>query len=286
MGTPPVSEQVTAAPTPLAAKSPFELRVDLGRGMPETDVRSALASGEMGFLHSFTTGSAVGGPGVRVVAWTTGCMWRCLYCHNPDTWTVTNGIPVSVATATEELRKYQHGLKVMSGGLTISGGEPLMQHRFVMKLFKAAKRMGVHTTIETNGYYGERLTAEDLDAIDLVMLGLKTWGSERHRRLTGMDIEPTLAFARRLAEHGKKIWIRFVLVPGLTDAPEDVANIARFAAGLGNVERVEVLPFHQMGSFKWQRLGLDYTLAATEPPSLEAVARASGIFRAAGLYSP
>src|SRR5512138_3404327 len=109
---------------PLEAASPFELRVHLGTSVPETDVRSALDSGDMGFLHSFTTGSTVDGPGVRVVVWTTGCMWRCLYCHNPDTWTMNNGIPVTLAKAIEELRKYTHGLKVMSGGVTLSGGEP------------------------------------------------------------------------------------------------------------------------------------------------------------------
>jgi pyruvate formate lyase activating enzyme len=278
-----VSKPDTAAHTPLTAKSPFELRVDLGRDLPETDVRSALASGDMGFLHSFTTGSAVDGPGVRIVAWTTGCMWRCLYCHNPDTWTVTNGIPVSVGRATEELRKYKYGLKVMSGGLTISGGEPLMQHRFVLKLFTAAKAMGIHTTLETNGYYGERLTDQDLDTIDLVMLGIKMWDPQGHRRLTGMDIAPTLEFAKRLAAQRRKIWVRFVLVPGLTDDRDDVTNIARFAAGLGNVERVEVLPFHQMGSFKWQRLGLHYTLATAEPPTPELAEQICGIFRTEGL---
>src|SRR5262245_21024627 len=138
----------------LQAKSPFEMRIDLGIGTPETDVRTALADGDMGFLHSFTTGSTVDGPGVRVVAWTAGCMWRCQYCHNPDTWKMTNGRPVRVADAIKQLQKYRHGLKVMSGGLTISGGEPLMQHRFVMKIFTAAKAMGVHTTLDSNGYYG------------------------------------------------------------------------------------------------------------------------------------
>src|SRR3954462_13586613 len=167
-------------PNSLSANSPFELRVNLGKDVPDSDVRSALASGDMGFLHSFTTGSAVDGPGVRVVAWTTGCMWRCLYCHNPDTWTMTNGLPVTIARATEELRKYRHGLTAMSGGLTISGGEPLMQDRFVAKLCTAAKAMGVHTTLETNGYYGDRLSDRDLDAIDLVMLGIKTWDPARH----------------------------------------------------------------------------------------------------------
>src|SRR3954469_253417 len=145
METPQVSDPNTTIQTPLTAKSPFELRVNLGRDVPESDVRSALASGEMGFLHSFTTGSAVDGPGVRVVGWTTGCMWRCLYCHNPDTWTMSNGIPVTIARAIETLRKYRHGLKVMSGGFTLSGGEPLMQHRFAVKLLSAARAMGIHT---------------------------------------------------------------------------------------------------------------------------------------------
>ena len=144
--------------TPLEAKSPYELRVNLGADVPETDVRTALRDGDMGFLHSFTTGSAVDGPGVRLVAWTTGCMWRCRYCHNPDTWTITNGLPVSVAKATDELGKYRHGLKRMNGGFTLSGGEPLMQHRFAAKLTAASHAMGIHTAIETNGYFGERLT--------------------------------------------------------------------------------------------------------------------------------
>jgi pyruvate formate lyase activating enzyme len=267
----------------LAAKSPFEMRVDLGNGVPETDVRTALADGHMGFLHSFTTGSAVDGPGVRVVAWTTGCMWRCQYCHNPDTWTMRNGIPVSVTRAAEELGKYRQGLKVMAGGFTISGGEPLMQDRFVVKLLTAAKGMGIHTCIESNGFLGERLSDAELEQIDLVMLGIKTWDRERHKKLTGREIEPTLAFARRLGALRKPIWVRFVLVPGLTDDPDDIANIARFAAGLGNVERVDVLPFHQMGRYKWERLGMSYSLADTQPPTSEACERACQIFRDAGL---
>ena len=270
-------------PQTLAAKSPFELRVNLGKDVPESDVRTALANGDMGFLHSFTTGSTVDGPGVRVVAWTTGCMWRCLYCHNPDTWTMSNGIPVTVAKAAEELRKYRHGLKVMSGGFTLSGGEPLMQHRFAVKLFTAARAMGIHTTVETNGYYGDHLADAELQAIDLVMLGIKTWDPERHLRLTGMGIGPTLDFARRLAANRRPIWVRFVLVPGLTDDLDDIAKIAEFAAGLGNVERVDVLPFHQMGRYKWSQLNLPYTLQDVEPPSADAVERVCGLFRAAGL---
>jgi pyruvate formate lyase activating enzyme len=269
--------------TPLAAKSPYELRVNLGNGVPETDVRTALATGDMGFLHSYTTGSAVDGPGVRVVAWTTGCMWRCRYCHNPDTWTITNGLPVTVARAADELGKYRQGLKTMGGGFTLSGGEPLMQHRFAVKLLAASKAMGIHTAMETNGYFGDKVSDSELEALDLVLLGIKTWGAERHKALTGMDIEPTLAFARRLAALGKPIWVRFVLVPGLTDAPEIHAGIAEFAARLGNVQRVEVLPFHQLGKFKWERLGLEYTLRDVPAPSPDAAERACAIFRQSDL---
>lgn len=273
------------ASTPLVAKSPYELRVDLGKGVPESDVRSALATGDMGFLHSFTTGSTVDGPGVRVVAWTTGCMWRCLYCHNPDTWTMSNGIPVTVARAAEELGKYRQGLKTMAGGLTLSGGEPLMQHKFALKLFTAAKGMGIHTALDTNGVYGERLGDADLELVDLVLLDLKGWDPERHERLTGMDNAKTLAFARRLAARKRPVWVRFVLVPGLTDDEGEIAGIAKFASGLGNVERVDVLPFHQMGRFKWERLGLPYTLPDVESPSPQIVERACAIFRGAGLHA-
>ena len=278
-----MSDRHTPPAIELHAKSPFELRVNLGQGMPEASVREALATGDMGFLHSFTTGSTVDGPGVRVVAWTTGCQWRCLYCHNPDTWTVSNGIPVTLARAREELSKYRRGLQVMRGGFTLSGGEPLMQDRFAIKLFSAAKEMGIHTALDTNGGLGSRLSDEELEAIDLVLLDIKSWDAERHRRLTGMDIAPSLDFARRLAERRRPIWLRYVLVPGLTDDAEDIAQLARFTASLGNVERVDVLPFHQMGRFKWKELGLNYTLNDVEPPSVEAVERACELFRAEGL---
>src|SRR3954452_21352493 len=146
-------ESQTISDTPLEAKSPFELRVNLGKGVPESDVRSALATGDMGFVHSFTTGATVDGPGVRVVAWTTGCMWRCRYCHNPDTWTMGNGLPVTVTRAVDELKKYRHGLALMKGGFTLSGGEPLLQHHFAARLLAGAKALGIHTAVETNGYF-------------------------------------------------------------------------------------------------------------------------------------
>lgn len=278
-----MSTEQLLAPDPLEGKSPFELRIDQGRGVPESAVKQALETGDMGFLHSFTTGSTVDGPGVRLVAWTAGCQWRCLYCHNPDTWSMINGMPVTLDRAVDEIRKYRHGLRIMSGGLTLSGGEPLMQDRFAVKLFTAAQAMGIHTTVETNGFLGERLTDEELEKIDLVMLGIKTWDPEKHRHLTGKDIGPTLDFARRLAARKRPVWVRFVLVPGLTDDPSDLAQSARFIACLGNVERVEVLPFHQMGRFKWKKLALDYKLENVEPPCRDLIDQTCALFRAEGL---
>ena len=276
-------EQKTAEEVPLESTSPFELRVELSKNVSESVVKKALETGDIGFLHSFTTGSAVDGPGVRLVAWTAGCQFRCLYCHNPDTWNMMNGIPVTLERAKEALARYRHGLKVMSGGFTLSGGEPLMQDRFAVRLFSAAKAMGIHTALDTNGYLGERLTDDELAHIDLVLLDIKSWDPERHLHVTGKHVRPTLDFARRLAERNKPIWLRFVLVPGLTDNVDDITQIAKFAAGLGNVERVDVLPFHQMGRFKWKELNLDYTLDKTESAPRDLVERTCAQFRAEGL---
>jgi pyruvate formate lyase activating enzyme len=273
-----------AAQVNLEAKSPYEMRVHLGDDVPEVDVRTALKTGDMGFLHSYTTGSAVDGPGIRVVAWTTACMFRCQYCHNPDTWTLSNGIPVTLERAIDGVRKYANGLKMMHGGFTLSGGEPLMQDRFAVRLLAAVKGMGVHTAIETNGYFGDRLSDDELKLIDLVILDMKAFTPEQHERVTGIkDNDEVLAFARRLADLKRPMWMRYVLVPGLTDIPEEMEQLAQFVASLGVVERVEILPFHQLGEYKWERLKLDYKLADTKPPSGELIAQAIEIFQQAGL---
>jgi pyruvate formate lyase activating enzyme len=275
---------VAAEQINLEAKSPYEMRVRLGEDVPETDVRSALKTGDMGFLHSYTTGSAVDGPGIRVVAWTTSCMFRCRYCHNPDTWTLSNGIPVTLDRAIEGVRKYANGLKMMHGGFTLSGGEPLMQARFAARLLDAVKKMGVHTAIETNGFYGDHLSDDELKNIDLVILDMKAFTPEQHERVTGIkDNSEVLAFARRLSELRRPMWLRYVLVPGLTDVDSEMKLMAEFAASLGVVERVEILPFHQLGEYKWERLKLDYQLMDTKPPSGELIAHAIGIFQQAGL---
>jgi len=278
-----MTEQIVATELPLESTSPYELRVELSKNVSESIVKKALETGDIGFLHSFTTGSAVDGPGVRLVAWTAGCQFRCLYCHNPDTWNMMNGMAIPLERAIAALSKYRHGLKIMSGGFTLSGGEPLMQDRFAVRLLTAAKGMGIHTALDTNGYLGERLSDEELEQIDVVLLDIKAWDRERHLHLTGKDVSPTLDFARRLSQRKRSIWLRYVLVPGLTDDENDIKQIAEFAAGLGNVERVDVLPFHQMGRHKWEKLGIDYQLNVVEPPARELVERVCDQFRATGL---
>jgi len=280
--------EVSTAPAPeivsLEAKSPYEMRVHLGEGVDDMDVRTALKTGDLGFLHSFTTGSAVDGPGIRLVAWTTACMFRCQYCHNPDTWTLKNGIPVPLNKAIEEVQKYANGLIAMKGGFTLSGGEPLMQDRFASRLFEAVKEMGVHTAIETNGFFGDRFSDEEWRNIDLVILDMKAFTRSQHELVTGgMHNEDVLELCNRLSELKRPMWLRYVLVPGLTDIPEEMEALANFGASLGVVERAEILPFHQMGKYKWERLGLDYKLADTETPPREGVEKAVAIFRAAGL---
>jgi pyruvate formate lyase activating enzyme len=269
---------------PLVA-SPYDLRVALGERVGETGIRAALDGGDWGFIHSFQTGSAVDGPGVRLVAWLSSCQFRCVFCHNPDTWKLTNGMPVTLERAVEVVKQYRHGLRTMKGGLTVSGGEPLMQHRFVLRLCAAVRLLGVHVAVETNGYLGDRLTDEDLLGIDLVMLGLKTATPDLHKPLTGIDVGPVHAFARRLAALRRPVWVRFVVVPGWTDSLEEAGRMADFVAGLGNVERVDVLPFHQLGRFKWEKLGLEYPLRDASPPSREIMDDVLARFRAAGLQT-
>lgn len=238
----------------------------------------------IGYLHSTESGAGVDGPGMRFVFFTTGCQFRCLYCHNPDTWKLHNGRTVTVEQAVAEVAPYARFLKV-AGGVTVSGGEPLMQPEFVGALLATIKqRFGLHTALDTQGFLHENVDDAWFDAVDLVMLDIKHSDPERYRALTGQPLQPTLDFARRLERLGKRMWIRYVLVPGLTDGQEDIERLADFVAGLGAVvERVEVLPFHQLGADKWQKLGLEYTLAATPVPRADEVARARAPFIARGL---
>lgn len=240
-------------------------------------------AGELGSLHSWELVTAVDGPGTRLTTFLSGCPLRCLYCHNPDTMEMRRGEPVAIDELLGRLRRYRGIFEVTGGGLTVSGGEPLMQPAFVARLLRGAKELGIHTAIDTSGYLGSACSDQMLDDIDLVLLDVKSGDPETYRRVTGRELAPTLEFGRRLAAHGTEIWVRFVLVPGLTDDVENVEKVAEYVASLATVTRVEVLPFHQMGKDKWDSLGMRYELAETQPPTPELVERVRDQFRARGL---
>jgi pyruvate formate lyase activating enzyme len=261
--------------------SRYDLRRSRSPDAPETNGYEG-SDARVGWVHSYETGSTVDGPGIRVVLFMSGCLLRCLYCHNPDTWHLKDGTRVELAQAVRRLGDFAPALRAMGGGLTISGGEPLVQPGFTGGLFAAAKRMGLHTALDTSGFLGQRADDSYLANVDLVLLDIKSGDPDTYRRTTGAELAPTLRFAERLAAMNKTVWVRFVLVPGLTDDPGNIEAVAKFVAPLRNVEWVEVLPLHQMGEFKWKSLGLDYRLAATPVPTSQQVQAALDIFRRAG----
>jgi pyruvate formate lyase activating enzyme len=237
----------------------------------------------IGYVHSWEVGSTVDGPGLRFVGFLTGCPLRCLYCHNPDTWHKYNGHPVSVARSMRQIGNYVQVLKISKGGITLSGGEPQLQRAFVTRIFRRCKQVGLHTCLDTSGRLGDRFTDEELMDIDLHLLDLKSGDPDIYKRVTHQPLQPTLDFARRLATLKRPMWIRFVLVPGFTDDRDNVEKVADICAGLESVERVEILRFHQMGSDKWRKLGLEYSLANVGSPAPELTERVRGQFRSRGL---
>jgi pyruvate formate lyase activating enzyme len=236
-----------------------------------------------GFIHSVETAGTVDGPGMRFVVFVTGCPLRCLYCHNPDTRNVEAGQKTTAAELVKEIAQYKDFLDNTGGGVTISGGEPLFQQDFVLAILRGCKEIGLHTAIDTSGYLGTKVNPELLQAVDLVLLDIKSFDPFAYRKITGSRLQLTLDFARTLSAYHKPTWVRFVLVPGLTDDFEAIDNMADFIKGLGCVERVEVLPFHKMGEEKWEALGLPYTLKETLPPSSELIEKTRDVFRRRGL---
>jgi pyruvate formate lyase activating enzyme len=268
----------------LEAGSRHDLRVGLSPDAPdEADLRDD--EGVFGYVHSYETSSRYDGPGLRVVLFLSGCLLRCSYCHNPDTWHLKDGTRVSAQQVIDRLGSFAPALRSLDGGLTISGGEPMVQLAFTRRIFAGAKEMGLHTAIETSGFMGDRADDRYLSVIDHVLLDIKSSDPDTYRRVTGRDLAPTLRFAERLAAISKPVWVRFTLVPGATDDPANVEGIARFVAPMKNVEWVEVQPFHQMGLFKWKAIGLDYKHADTQPPSRELIDRVIGQFQAAGCHA-
>jgi pyruvate formate lyase activating enzyme len=237
----------------------------------------------LGYVHSYEVGTTVDGPGLRFVAFLSGCLLRCQYCHNPDTWHKRNGHPVTVSAAMRQVGKYVKVLNIAKGGITLSGGEPMVQRPFMTRIFRRCKELGLHTCLDTSGRMGDRMTDQDLMDIDLHLLDIKSGDPEIYKKVTHQPLQPTIDYANRLSALGRPMWIRYVLVPGLTDGFDNVEKVADICAGLKTIERVEILRFHQLGSDKWTKLGLEYPLANSEAPSAELTERVRGQFRSRGL---
>jgi len=266
----------------LEAGSRYDLRVGISPDAPDESELKDDRQGAFGYVHSYETSSRYDGPGLRAVLFVSGCLLRCTYCHNPDTWHLKDGTYVSAQQVIDRLAQFASALRALDGGLTISGGEVLVQLAFTKRILAGAKEMGLHTAIETSGFLGDRVDESYLRALDLVLLDIKSSNPDTYKTVTGRDLAPTLRFAERLAKLNKPVWARFTLVPGLTDDPANVEGIAKFVAPMKNVEWVEVQPFHKMGEFKWKAMNLEYKHANTPPPTPELVNRVIEQFRAAG----
>lgn len=235
-----------------------------------------------GYVHSLESFGSVDGPGIRYIIFLSGCAMRCQFCHNPDTWDMTGGTPYTADELLKKAIRYRTYWKD-KGGITVSGGEPLLQIDFLIELFKKAKEMGINTTLDTSGspytekepFYSKWL--ELMKYTDLLLLDIKQIDEEEHKKLTGKSNENILAMARKLSEMKKPVWIRHVLVPGGSDNDEYLHRLADFIGTLSNVERVEVLPYHTLGIFKWENLGIPYPLEGVNPPSAERIKNAEQI---------
>src|SRR5215216_5983633 len=271
-----------AQPGKLEAASRHDLRIGLSPDAPDEDDFRDDGAGEFGYVHSYESSSRYDGPGLRIVLFVSGCLLRCSYCHNPDTWHLKDGTYVSAQQVIDRLGDFAPAMRSLDGGLTISGGEPMVQLAFTRRILAAAQKMGLHTAIETSGFLGDRADDRFLSCLDLVLLDIKSGDPDTYRKATGRELAPTLRFAERLAALGKPAWVRFTLVPGLTDDPANVEKIARFVAPMKNVEWVEVQPFHQLGAFKWKALNIEDKHANTPSPSPQLLNRVLEQFRAAG----
>jgi pyruvate formate lyase activating enzyme len=260
---------------------------DTASGTGGADTERAGVPGDVaavtGRVHSWDISTGVDGPGARLVVFTAGCLLRCLYCENPDTWSRRGGTETTVGEVMDRVRRFAPALRATGGGVTVSGGEPLLQPAFTGAFLRACKAEGLGTALDTSGYLGANATDAMLADTDLVLLDVKSFDPALYRRVTGVRLAPTLRFAQRLARLGRPAWIRFVLVPGLTDAPDDVAGLADFVAGLSNVERVDVVAYHRLGVAKYAAMGLRYRLEGTPAPTEEELARARAVFAARGL---
>ncbi|PSU32321.1 pyruvate formate lyase 1-activating protein [Photobacterium lutimaris] len=232
-----------------------------------------------GRIHSFESCGTVDGPGIRFIVFMQGCLMRCQYCHNRDTWDLNEGKEITVEELINEAKSYRFFMKSSGGGVTASGGEAMMQPEFVRDFFRAAQAEGIHTCLDTNGYIRKHTDVIDevLDVADLVMLDLKQLDDSIHQNLVGVPNKRVLDFARYLHQRGQKTWIRYVVVPGYTDDERSAHLLGDFIKDMDNIEKVELLPYHQLGEHKWEAMGFDYQLTGVKPPSKEVMEKVKEI---------
>jgi len=228
-------------------------------------------------IHSIETFGTVDGPGVRFVCFFQGCNLECKYCHNRDTWNINDGTYISVDELFDNILKYKSYI-MPNGGFTASGGEPLLQPYFLISLFKKLKESGIHTAIDTSGMIEITDTVKELLSLtDLVLLDIKHINSDKCKELTNFSNEKELAFARYLSDHNIPIWIRQVIIPGVTDSKEDLLELKQFIKSLNNVQNVELLPYHNLGEYKWNKLGLEYKLNGIRQANSDDIKKAKEI---------
>lgn len=235
-----------------------------------------------GFVHSYESFGTKDGPGIRFVLFIQGCPLRCLYCHNVDTWNVKDRkMEVTPEEVFEQIKKVKNFIR--TGGVTISGGEPLTQPDFIYEIFKLCKENGIHTALDTSGYIFTERTKKVLEVVDLVLLDIKHIDPEKYKVLTSVNLAPTLKFAQYLKEINKPVWLRYVLVPNYTDDEADLHKWADYCKQFTNVQRVDILPFHQMGTPKWEMMKKKYLLKDNPTPTREQIEKAENIFEMYGL---
>jgi pyruvate formate lyase activating enzyme len=230
-----------------------------------------------GKVHSFETFGTVDGPGIRFIVFLKGCPLRCKYCHNRDAWSAEGAKEYTVEQVLTEIRKYRNFIDSSRGGITVSGGEPLIQPDFVRELFEKCKEEGIHTAVDTSGYVEIEDVNEVMEYTDLVLLDLKHADAKKHVELTGVENARIKRFAQYLSDINKPVWIRYVLVPGYTDAEEDLMEAHKYLAQFKNIEKIEVLPYHMMGKVKWQNLNCEYPLEGVRSPTKDETRKALSI---------
>ncbi|MDF7799435.1 pyruvate formate-lyase-activating protein [Pontiellaceae bacterium B1224] len=242
------------------------------------------AKEERGRINSYESCGTVDGPGLRFVVFLQGCPLRCLYCHNPESWEFGAGDETTAGEVFSEIRKYKNFMKSSGGGVTFSGGEPMSRPRFLEALLMLCKEEGIHTVVDTSGFSLLTDTAKRIiNLTDLFLLDVKSVNANMHQIITGESNENTVAFAEYLAEIGKPVHLRYVIVPQLNDRVHCMRKLAKWAAAMGNVQKVELLPFHKMGEWKWKKYDLPYRLSETRVPEPEEVEHFADVFRKYGL---